>query len=75
MELLAATPFRHKIGTRATGDIATVHHLPPTLMAQWYFGDASSNLSLCWAGINATPPSLIMDLTIMAKRRGFPISV
>ncbi len=42
VELLAATPFRHKIGTRATGDIATVHHLPPTLMAQWYFGDASS---------------------------------
>ena len=33
VELLAATPFRHKIGTRATGDIATVHHLPPTLMA------------------------------------------
>ncbi|EJR7283905.1 OmpW family outer membrane protein, partial [Citrobacter freundii] len=34
VELLAATPFRHKIGTAATGDIATVHHLPPTLMAQ-----------------------------------------
>ena len=44
IELLAATPFRHKVGTGPTGDIATVHHLPPTLMAQWYFGDAQSKL-------------------------------
>ncbi|MGP3591753.1 outer membrane protein OmpW [Vagococcus sp. WN89Y] len=42
IELLAATPFRHRVGTEKTGDIATVHHLPPTLMAQWYFGDANS---------------------------------
>ncbi|EQA7587719.1 outer membrane protein W, partial [Escherichia coli O104:H21 str. CFSAN002237] len=55
VELLAATPFRHKIGTRATGDIATVHHLPPTLMAQWYFGDASSKFRpYVGAGINYT---------------------
>lgn len=74
VELLAATPFRHKIGT-ATGDIATVHHLPPTLMAQWYFGDASSKFVLTLGQVLTTPPSLIMDLTIMAKRRGFPISV
>ena len=54
VELLAATPFRHKIGTRATGDIATVHHLPPTLMAQWYFGDASSKFRpYVGAGINS----------------------
>lgn len=37
VELLAATPFRHKVGTRPTGTIATVHQLPPTLMAQWYW--------------------------------------
>ncbi|WP_313083284.1 OmpW family outer membrane protein, partial [Atlantibacter sp.] len=42
VELLAATPFRHKVGLGATGDLATVHQLPPTLMAQWYFGDATS---------------------------------
>ncbi len=42
IELLAATPFRHRVGTAATGDIATVRHLPPTLMAQWYFCDANS---------------------------------
>ena len=40
VELLAATPFRHKVGTAATGNIATVHHLPPTLMAQWYLKDS-----------------------------------
>ncbi|STW07631.1 outer membrane protein W [Klebsiella grimontii] len=51
VELLAATPFRHKVGTAATGNIATVHHLPPTLMAQWYFGDSSSQTaSLHWRG-------------------------
>ena len=55
VELLAATPFRHKVGTQATGDIATVHHLPPTLMAQWYFGDSSSKLRpYVGAGVNYT---------------------
>lgn len=55
VELLAATPFRHKIGTGATGDIATVHHLPPTLMAQWYFGDSSSKLRpYVGVGVNYT---------------------
>lgn len=55
IELLAATPFRHKIGTGDTGDIATVRHLPPTLMAQWYFGDASSKLRpYIGAGVNYT---------------------
>ncbi|HFZ8993245.1 TPA: outer membrane protein OmpW [Citrobacter freundii] len=55
IELLAATPFRHKVGTQATGDIATVHHLPPTLMAQWYFGDADSKLRpYIGAGVNYT---------------------
>lgn len=55
VELLAATPFRHKVGTGPTGNIATVHHLPPTLMAQWYFGDASSKFRpYIGAGINYT---------------------
>ncbi|ALB62938.1 Outer membrane protein W precursor [Cronobacter condimenti 1330] len=55
VELLAATPFRHKVGLGATGDIATVHHLPPTLMAQWYFGDSQSKLRpYIGAGINYT---------------------
>ncbi|MTD39563.1 outer membrane protein OmpW [Erwinia sp. CPCC 100877] len=55
IELLAATPFRHKVGLGPTGDIATVHHLPPTLMAQWYFGDSSSKFRPYFGvGINYT---------------------
>lgn len=55
IELLAATPFRHKVGTEPTGNIATVHHLPPTLVAQWYFGDSKSKLRpYLGAGINYT---------------------
>ena len=55
VELLAATPFRHKIGTRAV--------MP------------AANSVLTLGQVLTTPPSLIMDLTIMAKRQGFPISV
>ncbi|WP_437891031.1 outer membrane protein OmpW [Phytobacter sp. V91] len=55
IELLAATPFRHKVGTGPTGNIATVHHLPPTLVAQWYFGDAGSKFRpYVGAGLNYT---------------------
>jgi len=55
VELLAATPFRHKVGTGPTGDLATVHHLPPSLMAQWYFGDAGSKARpYIGAGVNYT---------------------
>ena len=43
VELLAATPFRHRVGLGPTGDIATVHHLPPTLMAQWYLVTQAAN--------------------------------
>jgi outer membrane protein len=41
VELLAATPFSHRVGLAGT-NIAKVKHLPPTLMAQYYFGDAKS---------------------------------
>ena len=55
IELLAATPFRHRVGLGATGDLATVRQLPPTLMAQWYFGDAKSKVRpYVGAGINYT---------------------
>ncbi|AIR66729.1 outer membrane protein OmpW [Cedecea neteri] len=55
IELLAATPFRHKVGLGPTGDLATVHQLPPTLMAQWYFGDAGSKVRpYVGVGVNYT---------------------
>lgn len=47
VELLAATPFRHKVslaGPAVNGDIATVRQLPPTLMAQYYFGEKQDKL-------------------------------
>ncbi|WP_152562822.1 MULTISPECIES: outer membrane protein OmpW [unclassified Serratia (in: enterobacteria)] len=47
VELLAATPFKHKVslqGSAVSGDIASVKHLPPTLMAQYYFGDKQDKL-------------------------------
>ncbi|GDX04070.1 outer membrane protein OmpW [Buttiauxella selenatireducens] len=55
IELLAATPFRHRVGLGPTGDLATVRQLPPTLMAQWYFGDSKSKVRpYIGAGINYT---------------------
>ena len=55
IELLAATPFRHRVGTAPTGDIATVRHLPPSLMAQWYFFDSQSKVRpYLGAGVNYT---------------------
>ncbi|MEH0832676.1 outer membrane protein OmpW [Pectobacterium cacticida] len=44
VELLAATPFNHKVGLRSTGTIAEVKHLPPTLVAQYYFGEREDKL-------------------------------
>jgi len=55
VELLAATPFEHKVGTGPTGNIATVKHLPPTLMAQYYFGSKEDKLRpYLGAGLNYT---------------------
>ena len=55
VELLGATPFQHKVGLQATGDIASSRQLPPTLMAQWYFGKAEDKLRpYVGVGINYT---------------------
>ncbi|NIF21925.1 MULTISPECIES: outer membrane protein OmpW [Pantoea] len=55
VELLAATPFRHKVGLHATGTLATVRQLPPTLMAQYYFLDPKNPFQpYIGAGINYT---------------------
>ncbi len=43
IELLAATPFSHEV-TLAGIHIADTKHLPPTLVAQYYFGTADSKL-------------------------------
>ncbi|WP_417763771.1 outer membrane protein OmpW [Shewanella sp.] len=44
IELLAATPFSHDISLAGIGKVAETKHLPPTLVAQYYFGTAQSKL-------------------------------
>ncbi|GAB7196022.1 outer membrane protein OmpW [Dickeya zeae] len=44
VELLAATPFKHRVGVGGVGQVAEVKHLPPTLMAQYYFGQSTDKL-------------------------------
>lgn len=55
IELLAATPFEHKISLPGAGEIATAKHLPPTLMAQYYFRSAEDKLRpYLGVGVNYT---------------------
>lgn len=42
VELLAASPFSHDISLGSLGKIAETKQLPPTLVAQYYFGQANS---------------------------------
>lgn len=56
-EVLAATPFSHKISIDllGLGDIAETKHLPPTFMVQYYFGEANSTFRpYVGAGLNYT---------------------
>ena len=55
LELLAASPFSHDVSLAGVGKIAETKHLPPTLVAQYYFGDAKSALRpYVGVGINYT---------------------
>lgn len=55
IELLAASPFTHDISLGDFGKIAETKHLPPTLVAQYYFGSADSKLRpYIGAGVNFT---------------------
>ncbi|MCL2908617.1 outer membrane protein OmpW [Shewanella aquimarina] len=55
IELLAATPFSHDISLKGVGKVAETKHLPPTLVAQYYFGSADSKLRpYIGAGVNFT---------------------
>ncbi|OIN06769.1 OmpW family outer membrane protein [Oceanisphaera psychrotolerans] len=55
VELLAATPFSHSVSTAGLGEVAKIKHLPPTLVGQYYFGNAQSKVRpYVGAGINYT---------------------
>ncbi|QIZ75644.1 outer membrane protein OmpW [Ferrimonas lipolytica] len=73
VEVLAATPFSHDVSV-AGMDVAEVTHLPPTVMAQYYFGQgkfrpyvgAGVNYTLFWdEEFNGTGKSLeLSDLEL-----------
>ncbi|WP_076539834.1 outer membrane protein OmpW [Shewanella sp. UCD-KL21] len=55
LELLAATPFSHDVSLGELGKIAETKHLPPTLVAQYYFGNSQSKLRpYIGVGVNFT---------------------
>lgn len=55
IELLAASPFSHNISLGSLGEIAETKQLPPTLVAQYYFGSADAKLRpYIGAGVNFT---------------------
>jgi outer membrane protein len=75
LELLAATPFSHRVGIKGLGGLdgklADVKHLPPTLTLQYYPMDPSSKWQpYVGAGINYT---FFFDesLTGVRKNQGF----
>ncbi|SBS27927.1 Outer membrane protein W precursor [Marinomonas spartinae] len=54
-ELLLATPFKHDVSTAKLGKVAEVSQLPPSLMAQYYFGKSNSDIRpYVGAGLNHT---------------------
>ncbi|BDM65138.1 outer membrane protein OmpW [Shewanella sp. NFH-SH190041] len=70
LELLAATPFSHDIALGSLGKIAQTKHLPPTLVAQYYFGQAETTLRpYIGLGINYTN-FFDNDFTPAAKEMG-----
>ncbi|WP_198387136.1 outer membrane protein OmpW [Shewanella marisflavi] len=55
IELLAATPFSHDVSLDGVGKIAETKHLPPTLVAQYYFSSAESSVRpYIGVGVNFT---------------------
>lgn len=61
LELLAATPFRHKISTDNTlekalgvADIGDVKQLPPTVSVQYYFNNSTIVTPYVGLGVNYT---------------------
>lgn len=54
IELLAATPFKHKVGLGPLGNIAEAKHLPPSLMVQYYLFEDSAFRPYAGIGVNYT---------------------
>ena len=76
VELLAATPFKHRVGVKGLGagldgKLADIKQLPPTLTLQYYPMDASSKFQP-YAGIGVNYTLFFdEDLTSSRKQQGF----
>jgi outer membrane protein len=76
IELLAATPFKHRLGVKGVaagvdGKLADIEHLPPTLSLQYYPMDAKSKWQpYVGAGVNYTM-FFNEKLTAAQKANGF----
>lgn len=54
IEILAATPFSHKVELAGAGDIVSLKHLPPTVSLQYHFDTKSAIKPFVGAGLNYT---------------------
>ncbi|MFN3938542.1 MAG: OmpW/AlkL family protein [Gemmobacter sp.] len=54
LDVLAATPFRHRVSLAGLGEVATTKHLPPTVSVQYHFRNASGVTPFVGAGVNYT---------------------
>lgn len=54
IEVLAATPFEHKVDLLGAGDVVKLKHLPPTVSLQYHFPTNSAITPFLGAGINYT---------------------
>lgn len=55
IEVLAATPFSHKINLAGGGNLGKTKHLPPTITANYFFADSNASFQpYAGVGVNYT---------------------
>ncbi len=72
IEILAATPFEHKVELQGAGDIVKLKHLPPTLSLQYHFDLGSGISPFVGAGLNYTH---FWDEKAIGVLAGTPVSL
>lgn len=72
IEVLAATPFEHKVELQGAGDVVKLNHLPPTVSLQYHFDTGSGFRPFLGAGLNYT---MFWDETGIGALAGVPVSL
>lgn len=72
IEILAATPFEHKVELSGAGDIVKLKHLPPTVSLQYHFDMGAGISPFVGAGVNYTT---FWDETGIGALAGTPVSL